>query len=340
MKYATKIFLRNEVYDNEFRCPIVPNDVILLNNIGFDFIVESSLTRCFTDSEFLKAGAIVTNNDWTKHSDCLIIGIKELDNINKLNNHVHIYFSHSYKNQSGSDIILNSFKKSNSLLYDLEYFVDKFNKRIVAFGFYAGLIGTGLGLLQYLKKVNNKKLKKLKYWNSIQQIINDINDSGNTNNLNICIIGPNGRCGKGAKYLLDKLNVKYKTVGPSDDKSNLENFDIVINCICLINNVGTWYDTSTPFYKNTVIVDVSCDYTSPNNPIKIYNNKTTWEEPVFSYNEFVDIIAIDNLPSLLPFESSTEFSSVLTKLFDQYQNDSNKYWENNRKIFEEKINSI
>ena len=44
-----------------------------------------------------------------------------------------------------------------------EYFVDEQNKRLVAFGYYAGFIGAGLGLLQYLKKTNGNKLSNLKY---------------------------------------------------------------------------------------------------------------------------------------------------------------------------------
>ena len=104
--------------------------------------------------------------------------------------------------------------------------------------------------------------------------------------------------------------------------------------------MGTWYDSTTPFYKNTVIVDISCDYTSLNNPIKLYNSKTTWEEPVFSYNNLVDIIAIDNLPSLLPSESSSEFSSILTNLLKQYHTDPNGYWANNLETFKNKIKDI
>lgn len=334
------IFLRKEIYENEYRCPIVPSDVNMLCNNGFTVFVQSSETRCYSNSDFEKAGAIITNKSWDYFSNCLIIGIKELDNIDKLNSHTHIYFSHSYKNQNGANILLQHFKNSNSHLYDLEYFVDKQNKRLIAFGYYAGFIGASLGLLQYLKKTNGNKLSNLKYWNSSQEILNNINNYKIPEKISICIIGSMGRCGKGSQALFNTLGINFICLNSLDSKKNLESFDIVINCICLNKNVGTWYDSTTPFYKNTVIVDVSCDYTSINNPIKLYNSKTSWEEPVFSYNNLVDIIAIDNLPSLLPSESSTEFSSLLTNLLTQYYYDPNNYWANNLEIFKNKLKDI
>jgi saccharopine dehydrogenase (NAD+, L-lysine-forming) len=334
------IFLRKEVYPNEFRCPIVPNDVKILKANGFDVIIQSSELRCFSDSEFEQAGATITDKHWVYFPNSLIIGLKELDNIEKLNSHTHIYFSHTFKNQSGSKIILDFFTKSKSNLYDLEYFVDSKGKRLLAFGFYAGFIGAGLGLLQYGKKFIGEKLTGLNYWKSSQNLISQIQNYNFPLNFKICIIGSNGRCGSGAKALLDKIGLKYFELHSQDIKLNLESYDLVINCINLTKDIGTWYDSSTEFNKHTVIVDVSCDYTNLNNPIKIYNKKTTWEEPVFKYNEFVDIIAIDNLPSLLPYESSTEFSSLLTNLLTQYEQDQNKYWENNLQTFKKIINFV
>lgn len=335
-----KIFIRKETYDNEFRCPIIPSDIPILNNYGFEVYVESSSTRCFSDSEYNNNGAIIVNNSWNNYKNYIIIGIKELNNIHKLDKHIHIYFSHSYKNQTNSDIILYNFKKSESILYDLEYFLEN-NKRIITFGFFAGIVGGGLGILQYFLKNNNKKLNKLSYWESINDLISHINfnKTTNTENIKICIIGSNGRCGMGVKNLLIKLDIPFISLNKNDSKNDLQDYDIIYNCINLQENIGTWFDSNTKFYKNIAIVDISCDYNNINNPIKIYNNKTTWEDPVYSYNEFVDIIAIDNLPSLLPYESSTQFSNILVKLLQLYPT-NHYYWKNNYEIFKNKINSI
>jgi saccharopine dehydrogenase (NAD+, L-lysine-forming) len=92
----------------------------------------------------------------------------------------------------------------------------------------------------------------------------------------------------------------------------------------------TWLDKKTIFFKPITIVDISCDCTRENNPIKLYEKSTTWNQPVLSYNKYVDIIAIDNLPSLLPKDSSDYFSDICIRLLLNYNNDE---WINNKNIF-------
>ena len=46
----------------------------------------------------------------------------------------------------------------------------------------------------------------------------------------------------------------------------MKKFDILYNCICLDNSSNEiWFDKSTIFTKKLLIVDISCDYTKPNN---------------------------------------------------------------------------
>jgi saccharopine dehydrogenase (NAD+, L-lysine-forming) len=332
-----KIFIRKEIYNNEFRCPIIPNDIPYLLSLNFIIYVESSSNRCYKDDEYEKKGAIIVNDNWFNYNDSLIIGIKELYNIELLNNHYHIYFSHSYKNQVNSKYILDTFKKSNSILFDLEYFINN-NQRLITFGYYAGIVGCSLGLIQYFLKLENKKLKNLKYWASIDNLKQSIYSNMNYDiKLSICIIGSNGRCGTGVKYMLDLLNLSYTCLNRNDDKNNLEQYDIIYNCINLTEKINIWFNDKTIFNKNLIICDISCDYNNIYNPINIYNNKTTWDDPIYSYNEYVDIIAIDNLPSLLPFDSSISFSSKMIHLLETFYNDKYNYWNNNYKIFLNKI---
>ena len=95
-----------------------------------------------------------------------------------------------------------------------------------------------------------------------------------------------------------------------------------------------WFDTNMIYNKDIVIVDISCDYSKINNPIKLYDKATSWKDPVFKYNEFIDIIAIENLPSLLPFESSIDFSKSCTELLLNY---GNEVWKNNLEVFKKHI---
>lgn len=60
--------------------------------------------------------------------------------------------------------------------------------------------------------------------------------------------------------------------------------------------------------------DVTCDVGSPLNVLPVYDRTTEWTDPVRRLRKEppLDLIAIDNLPSLLPRESSVDFSADLT----------------------------
>jgi saccharopine dehydrogenase (NAD+, L-lysine-forming) len=62
-----------------------------------------------------------------------------------------------------------------------------------------------------------------------------------------------------------------------------------------------------------VIGDIACDPDSDYNPVPLYDAATTWATPVVRVRESppLDVMAIDNLPSLLPLESSRDFAGQL-----------------------------
>jgi alanine dehydrogenase len=349
MSSRLKIFIRKEIYENEIRTPLIPKDVKILIDNNFIVYVQSSNYRIYSDELYEKEGAIITVDNWfnEKYKKAIIIGIKEIDNLEKLNNHKHLYFSHSYRKQKNSNIILNAFKESNSIIYDFEFFLNN-NKRIIAFGCFAGFVGAILGIKQfYNKKMQLNNINNLSPWLSFEEMFNyiyiNIEDESSTskykifnNDIKIGIIGSEGRCGTGVKFILDIFNIKY--IKYMKHKNFENNYDIIFNCILLDEKYDKiWFDKNTNFLKDTVIVDISCDYTKKNNPIQLYNKATSWIEPVFKYNKFVDIIAIENLPSLLPFESSNDFSKNCKNLLLQY---GSEIWRNNLEIFYSVIKNL
>jgi saccharopine dehydrogenase (NAD+, L-lysine-forming) len=62
-----------------------------------------------------------------------------------------------------------------------------------------------------------------------------------------------------------------------------------------------------------VIGDIACDPTSDFSPIKVYDSATDWAAPALRVADdpVLDVTAIDNLPSLLPVESSEDFAGLL-----------------------------
>jgi len=165
------IYLRDEYVLNECRTPLTPLDIKKLVFNGFKVYIQYSNKRVYSNDDYKNIIDHIefTSEPWysNKFSNALIVGLKEIEHLDKLSNHKHLYFSHSYKNQYGSDLILNSFKNSNSVIYDFEYFLYHNKKRIISFGFYAGVVGAVLGLLQYAFKKNyNDDISDLRYFYS------------------------------------------------------------------------------------------------------------------------------------------------------------------------------
>ena len=309
------ICIRAETYSNEQRSPLVPEDISRLVEKGYRILLEKSKTRAFSDDEFQQAGAELTDLKWFEQkSSSLIIGLKELDNLERLDRHSHAYFSHSFKKQIGAEKILTAFKSSDSKLYDLEYFRNGSDVRSLTFGFYAGMVGALLGLRQnYNRKLGLEDIANLKPWTSI----NEMHDFGRRCISYAAIVG-NGRCSKGVQSILKRFGMGFDII-ERDQTVVPCVYDIIFNCIALDDSYNkVWISPEYEHKKSLLIVDISCDYTKTNNPIAIYKEATTWMEPVFNYNKYVSVIAIDNLPSLLPRESSTEFSSLLADLILRY----------------------
>lgn len=122
--------------------------------------------------------------------------------------------------------------------------------------------------------------------------------------------------------------------------------DMLINCIYLNPKAPK----SPPFLsppmlqnerKLSVIADVSCDTNNPNNPLPIYNTLTTFEEPtitVLAKPIPLEVIAIDHLPSLVPRESSKDFTDQLIEHVVEF--DETPVWQRALTLFKEKIATV
>ena len=99
-------------------------------------------------------------------------------------------------------------------------------------------------------------------------------------------------------------------------KQALLGHDLLVNCV--VTRTPT-----TPFVEQAdvdrerrlrVLADVTCDVTGPTNMLPVNTEITTWEDPVRRLwsSPPLEVIAIDNLPSLLPREASEASSADLT----------------------------
>lgn len=91
--------------------------------------------------------------------------------------------------------------------------------------------------------------------------------------------------------------------------------DIFLNCIFARPGTPVFVprEALNAPRKLTAIGDVACDPDSDYNPVPVYDRATTWEEPALrvATDPVLDVMAIDNLPSMLPVESSEDYAAQL-----------------------------
>lgn len=131
--------------------------------------------------------------------------------------------------------------------------------------------------------------------------------------------------------------------------------DIFINCVYLSNEPIPPFVTKPQLEaagregrrKLSVVCDVSCDPSSPNNPVRIYDTWTSFTEPTVRVQLAEDagpplsVIAIDHLPSLLPREASEDFCrDLLPSLLLLDRRQEAPVWVGAEKLFREKVASL
>ena len=300
-----RLYLRKETKKNEHRTPLTPNDCVTLIENNYQIQFEPSDTRCYKDEEYELAGCIPASINQIDNS-AIIMGLKEFDMTKTaLLNKKHFYFSHAFKGQENSHTIINFFQENDGHIYDYEYIVDENGRRVIAFGYWAGFAGMYLGLLQYEDPIACSLAPTSS--SEIRDILREY-----TAKPKITICGARGRCGRGCLELLKLADITPHICEKGD--SIPEDTEIFINSIYLSpDSTEVFFDETTiqNYKKLRVIVDISCDIHAKNNPIRLDYPKG-WRT---KYTDNIDIICIDNLPSLLPKDSSEEFSKKLTELF-------------------------
>lgn len=326
------IYVRAEQNPDEIRCPLVPSDIAKLISAFPDLVIylETSEYRVFSDEEYIRAGARLTDVSWydPAFGNSLVVGLKELPHLEELRQeHSHLYFSHSFQGQADGVDILDAFRRSGASLYDLEYLVDHAGSRLLSFGAWAGRIGAGLGLLQYYSKtILGQDMEPMDPLSQMSRIDFDAMIarcvlSQCFVDCRIAIVGANGRSGLAVCSYLDEFGIHFTKILRDDAKHDLCEYDIVYNCILLGDqDVGLWpirrsleLDTSDP--KVRVLVDISCDVSKPNHPFSdLYREVSTWPRPVKTVDG-ISCIVLSNLPTLLAKEACNEFSAKLVGLF-------------------------
>lgn len=319
----THLWVRAEQRPNEERVGLTPKGAAALIKAGLRVTVEHSSVRAIGIEGYVAAGCeIAEENLWPKApADAIIFGLKELPEDGTPLTHRHIMFGHAFKGQPAGRELLKRFKAGGGTLYDLEYLVDEAGRRVAAFGYWAGYAGAAVSLKTWAAQQGGGLLGAVHKYPGKEALLEDLaRDLAGKPVPRAIVIGALGRVGTGASDLCAAMGVEVTKWDIAETASGgpfpevLEH-EIFLNCILARPGCPVFVPASakTDPRKLTVIGDIACDPTSDFSPIKVYDRATDWDEPALrvAENPPLDVTAIDNLPSMLPVESSEDYAAQL-----------------------------
>lgn len=309
------LWLRHETRTTERRTPVVPSDARRLVEEGVRLTVEESPQRIFRTEEYEAVGCdSADTGSWVSAPpDAVIVGLKELPDQPGELRHRHIYFGHAYKGQPGAAELLSRFVAGGGALLDLEYLADDRGRRLAAFGFWAGYLGAALAVLQHRGRLATPLLPTTK-----EALEAELRAPGTR--MSALVIGALGRSGRGARVALDEAGIDPTCWDLAEtrnlDRPALLAHELLVNTVLTTSPVPPFLtdeDLDTPGRRLRTLSDVTVDVGSPMNLLPVYDTATTWDDPARRLRDEppLDLIAIDNLPSLLPREASADFSAAL-----------------------------
>ncbi len=345
------------------RVPFTPKQCAMLKKTftGIEIIVQPSLVRAFEDSEFEDEGILVQED----LSDCdLLIGVKEVNISDLIENKKYMFFSHTVKKQKHNRELLRSILEKKIQLIDYELLKNPDGKRIIGFGRFAGIVGAYNAFYAYGLKTKLFDLKRAKDCFDRKEMESELSKIRFEPSTKIVLTGF-GKVGNGAREILDLLPIMEvapnefltenysepvfthletadyyrKKSDKSFDKSEFynnpelyeSNLNEYIEKANIYMSCHYWNNASPKLLTNEdlkkclslkVVADISCDIADP---IACTVRSSTIADPIYGYNvneereanwrddTSIVVMAIDNLPTELPRESSEDFGNQLIK---------------------------
>jgi alanine dehydrogenase len=169
----------------------------------FDFKIEKSAPRAFSDEEYLKVGLEVLDDI----SDCeIFFGVKEVPSDRLVPNSTYFFFSHTIKKQIKNRALLQAILEKNIRLIDYEVLKDDQDKRVVAFGRWAGIVGAYNAFWTYGKKTSLFDLERAFNCESLQNLFSEL-EGVQLPPIKIIVTGI-GRVGKGIMEILSAMKIR------------------------------------------------------------------------------------------------------------------------------------
>ncbi|WP_439562675.1 saccharopine dehydrogenase [Roseinatronobacter sp.] len=343
----THLWVRAEQRPQEERVGVTPEGVAALIAQGFRVTVEDSPCRALPLAPYLAAGAQAAPfGSWPDAPrDAIIFGLKELPDDDSPLPHRHIMFGHAFKGQPAGQRLLARFRAGGGALYDLEYLTSEQGRRVAAFGYWADYAGAAVSLLAYAAQARGGICPPVARFDDRHAMAHAVaNALAGLDAPRVLIIGALGRVGTGAADLCAAAKASVTRWDMAETAHGgpfpeILAHDVFLNCILASPQTPVFVPSNardTP-RKLRVVGDIACDPTSEFSPVKVYDRATDWDAPVLRVcnDPVLDVMAIDNLPSLLPVESSQDFAAQLLPHLLALDDFSAGVWGRARAVFEQ-----
>ena len=318
------LWVRAEQRPNERRVGVTPDGVSTLVAAGLNVTVEESPERIIPIQYFADAGAVIApQNSWPDAPrDTVVFGLKELPDDGTPLVHRHIMFGHAFKGQHAGRRLLQRFRDGGGALFDLEYLFDDEGRRVAAFGYWAGFAGAAVTLKAWCAQQRGEECGPVDAWSDKSSLLAELGAEVQKIDRSpaAIVVGALGRVGAGAADLCESQGVRVtrwdmaETAHGGPFPEILEH-ELFFHCILARPGTPVLVPPDAPGSSRrlTAVGDIACDFDSDYNPVPLYEHATSWEAPVIRVYDDppLDIMAIDNLPSLLPLESSKDYAQQL-----------------------------
>lgn len=209
MSYPTIAILREEKNPPDARVPLTPTQVATLREQGVDIVVQPSQGRTFADSEYADLGVPLIENIADRD---LLLGVKEVPVDKLIPGKTYCFFAHVAKEQPYNQKLMRALLDKGITHVDYEYLTDDKGRRLIAFGYWAGMVGAHNAVWTYAQRTGAFAFPRL---NSLYDYAaaKEVYAKTELPALRVVLTGT-GRVGKGAARVL--ADIGLKKISPAD----------------------------------------------------------------------------------------------------------------------------
>ena len=197
--------IREGKVPSDRRVPLLPHQCVdvLKQYPDVEIFVQPSDVRCILNKEYSDAGIPLREN----LRDCdILMGIKEVPIHLLIPDKTYLFFSHTIKMQPHNQKLMQSIIEKRITMVDYEALTDKQEKRVIAFGYYAGIVGAYNTFLLYGKKYTLFDLKPAHRCFDLDELKQELKKV-RMPAVKIVVTGA-GRVGKGTELILQQMGIR------------------------------------------------------------------------------------------------------------------------------------